>query len=412
MEKFANIEESLKSEQSGSGSCVKIEPLEVVDFINNDQNDFIKTENEEKYVEDIEDEIFEEKEEDNEEDDDFFNYFTPQLSLDEKPAIKNNHHCKYCKKSFPEEKTLNNHCLKQHRKKLTPEQVTEIRRKNRLDRTLVCFICGLATPHLNEHMNMSHLNTKRFFCDQCDYKSFRRCEMRLHMFKHEKQQNFQCDMCGVKFARKNSIFTHMKNVHTSAGPLTCCFCKKQCRNKIALWQHKKILHSNMAGVKEKCKFCDKEILIMYMRKHVRQIHENKGDEMQLCNVCGKTFSKKAMAFHKRIHKDRKFICKYPSCPRKYLTEGQLAQHQKTHLNQREYKCTYAGCSKGYFIPRLLKMHIAITHENFREPCPVPGCKFSVGRRDYMRHHVAKHTELGKDLVESLLEEVKLNTTLW
>jgi hypothetical protein len=58
------------------------------------------------------------------------------------------------------------------------------------------------------------------------------------------------------------------------------------------------------------------------------------------------------------------------------------------------------------------MHIALTHENFRESCPVQNCKFSVGRKDYMRAHIAKHTELTQDLIEKLLEEVKKKGNLW
>jgi hypothetical protein len=149
-----------------------------------------------------------------------------------------------------------------------------------------------------------------------------------------------------------------------------------------------------------------------MRKHIRLIHEVK-DEKQLCGVCGKILpNKRSMVHHKRIHKDRIYVCKYENCPKKYFKESHLVEHEKTHINQREYKCTYTGCNKSYFKPRVLKMHIALTHENFKHPCPVPDCKFSVGRRDYMKSHVAKHTELGPHLVESLLDEVKRNTNLW
>lgn len=342
------------------------------------------------------------------------NYFTPQLSIDEKsPAVPKNYHCEWCKRSFIDEKTLNNHKLNIHKSKLTTVEVREIRRKKKDDRKLVCPQCGIVTHYLKDHINTQHLNIKRFFCDHCDYKSFRRCEMKIHMHKHNRTRaQYLCDLCGTKFARRNALHVHMNNTHISIGPLTCCFCNKNCKNKMALWQHKKINHSDMAGVKQKCTICEKEILIMYMKKHMRQIHENNGNEKQLCIVCGKMFSKKSLVFHRRIHKDRKFICKFPACTKKYLTELMLNDHEKTHVNQREYVCKHAGCNKSYFKPRVLKMHVALTHENFRENCPVPACKFSVGRRDYMKVHVSKHTELGKDLVLSLLDEVKRNPNLW
>jgi uncharacterized Zn-finger protein len=234
------------------------------------------------------------------------------------------------------------------------------------------------------------------------------------MTKHKKNKiQYECDLCGKLFARRNAIHTHMNHAHKSEGTKTCCFCNKKCKNKTALWHHRKI-HSDMIGIKEKCKICSKEILITYMKKHMRLIHaaEKNEDEMQLCLVCGKMYKKKTFWFHQRIHTERKFICNFSGCTKKYFTENQLQQHEKTHRNQREHKCTFPGCSKSYFIQRGLRMHIALTHENFRESCPVQNCKFSVGRKDYMRAHIAKHTELTQDLIEKLLEEVKKKGNLW
>lgn len=58
------------------------------------------------------------------------------------------------------------------------------------------------------------------------------------------------------------------------------------------------------------------------------------------------------------------------------------------------------------------MHVALTHENFKEKCPIPNCNFAVGRRDYMKMHVTKHTELGEDMIASLLVDIKKNSNLW
>lgn len=290
----------------------------------------------------------------------------------------------------------------------------ELKKKKSHGQKLVCPQCGITTHCLKDHIKKQHMNIKRFFCDNCEYKSYSRGAIKTHMAKHSRSE-FHCDMCaGKSFARKNTLISHMNNFHCNEGPLTCCFCQKKCKNKTALWQHRKIHSDLIKNVKQKCEICKKEILIIYMKKHIQKIHETKkkDDEKQLCLVCGKIFSKKNFWFHERYHKERNFVCKFTGCTKKFITENHLVEHSKTHINQREHKCLIPGCNKSYFKQRLLRMHVALTHENFKEKCPVSTCNFSVGRKDYMRNHVAKHTELRKELVENLLESVKKNSNLW
>jgi hypothetical protein len=55
----------------------------------------------------------------------------------------------------------------------------------------------------------------------------------------------------------------------------------------------------------------------------------------------------------------------------------------------------------------LDRHVTLIHEKLRTPCPVGnGCKFSVGRRDYMRTHLKKHIELSSEDLEKYLNSVK------
>lgn len=146
-------------------------------------------------------------------------------------------YCNWCSKSFTNEKLLNNHRLNRHKEMLTTLEIREIRRRKKNERKLVCPQCGIATHYLNDHINKFHLNIKRFFCDSCPFASFRKCEMKLHQVKHRKISEFCCDLCGGVFMRKNSLIVHMTNAHISTGPLTCCYCQKKLKNKMALWQH-------------------------------------------------------------------------------------------------------------------------------------------------------------------------------
>lgn len=160
-----------------------------------------------------------------------------EIFREKREPQQKSYHCSWCTRSFVNEKLLNNHRLSKHKEKLTNLEVREIRRRKKNERKLVCPQCGVATHYLNDHINKFHLNIKRFFCDSCPFGSFRKCEMKLHQYKHRKSPEFVCDLCGVMFMRKNALHVHMNSAHISSGPLICCYCQKHCRNKMALWQH-------------------------------------------------------------------------------------------------------------------------------------------------------------------------------
>lgn len=325
-----------------------------------DLNQLIKTEPVECSV--IKSEIFEEElletfvkaelnddDDDKEEEDSYENYDDfPFSSHDEPSKTEKDLPCQWCRKKFVDETSLKNHQLYKHKDKLSAAEIRDIRKKKKSGRALVCPQCGLTTHYLKEHTEIHHLKIKRFFCDHCNYKSYTRRLMEQHMKRHRKSKDFQCDLCGIFFSRKNAIYTHLKNVHRSEGSLTCCLCKKKCKNKTALWKHRKTHSILQLNAKERCGICQKEILITYMSKHL-QLHSRDTEDVQLCLICGKMYKKKSFWFHNRLHTERKFPCKFPSCKKAYFTENQLQQHEKVHRNQREHKCEVPGCNKSYYI---------------------------------------------------------------
>lgn len=69
-------------------------------------------------------------------------------------------------------------------------------------------------------------------------------------------------------------------------------------------------------------------------------------------------------------------------------------------------CSFPDCGKSYFNAQRLRRHIGLIHENVRKPCPIDGCTFSVGRSDYMKSHLMKHTELNEREREQVLKKIK------
>lgn len=109
----------------------------------------------------------------------------------------------------------------------------------------------------------------------------------------------------------------------------------------------------------------------------------------------------------RFHMELKFRCPEIGCEKLYTNQHNLDTHLKIHRGEKDFICTYpGGCGKSYFRAFRLNQHYRLTHENFKMGCPVEGCKFSVGRNDYMRNHVKAHRELSLEELENYLKVVK------
>lgn len=143
-------------------------------------------------------------------------------------------------------------------------------------------------------------------------------------------------------------------------------------------------------------------------QHMRDFHSEYERNNFMCNVCGRRFKRQGeLNYHmKRSHEEKRFCCDVDGCSRRFATSSFLSVHKKlVHLNQRDFKCP--DCGKSFFLRRKLKIHFRITHEKFRVNCPVGnGCKFSVGRLDYMKNHLRKHRELRGAELDGYLERLK------
>lgn len=65
------------------------------------------------------------------------------------------------------------------------------------------------------------------------------------------------------------------------------------------------------------------------------------------------------------------------------------------------------CDKSFFSANHLRRHIAVTHERIRIACFVENCRFSVGRKDYLRNHIIlSHRELPEDVKNAYLTQIR------
>ncbi|KAF2155976.1 hypothetical protein K461DRAFT_290945 [Myriangium duriaei CBS 260.36] len=92
-------------------------------------------------------------------------------------------------------------------------------------------------------------------------------------------------------------------------------------------------------------------------------------------------------------REKNFLCDFPGCGKAYNRPVRLAEHQRSHTNERPFVCKHEGCGKSFLRDSHLKHHVKSQHENLRDwVCDWPGCgqAFATGQR--MRTHRKRHED--------------------
>ena len=70
---------------------------------------------------------------------------------------------------------------------------------------------------LERHVNAEHVQTQEFFCDQCDYKTLRDTAMRMHVKTKHQIDAFKCKVCDFASNSPKIVRSHTKKVHPDIG---------------------------------------------------------------------------------------------------------------------------------------------------------------------------------------------------
>ena len=191
-----------------------------------------------------------------------------EQKLNSKRNLGTWHHCSYCDKKFYTEMTLKVHIdskhfnfknfkcekcdFKTHTPSLLKGHVARVH-----DRTVAvpsakdspktsCPICGLLVQKVSAHIRNVHTRPKNCFCDICGFGIFNLNRLRRHMYKHLSKEtkheliSYTCDLCGAHLHSKNSIKSHLKNIHLQTGDREySCFCGKTYKAESYLKIHQK-----------------------------------------------------------------------------------------------------------------------------------------------------------------------------
>ncbi|KAK2580433.1 hypothetical protein KPH14_006178 [Odynerus spinipes] len=307
--------------------------------------------------------------------------------------------CNICGDSFE-----NNEMLRQHRAKhvtegiLTEEDLRDIEprpeerkqgekvaRKRRTD------IVGLECTECNKHYTsrkglLRHIQVhegKKYLCDICPKKFYRREHLKIHVAKHNMIKPYKCTRCTKRFIKEEQLTNHLskhdrpfkKNKETdSSKRFLCEICSKS--------------------------FTQSTTLIAHLRAH-------NGIKPYVCEVCSRPFTTNAyLKMHMRTHtQERPYICQY--CSRAFARADTLANHLTSHTGEAKYHCKY--CPKNFRRLKSLKEHVFIHTGQRPYACPTCDRRFNNNGSRYAHSKRCKQNFLQNQNRTQTLTQAQVQT---
>ncbi|KAM3419217.1 hypothetical protein BST61_g5158 [Cercospora zeina] len=101
-------------------------------------------------------------------------------------------------------------------------------------------------------------------------------------------------------------------------------------------------------------------------------------------------------------REKKFICTWPSCDKKFSRPVQLQAHMNSHTGERPFKCEEEDCSQSFFKRDHLRRHIKDKHGNQSFTCTYVGFNDAKGQQEVcnrtfvsqakLKRHMAAHED--------------------
>lgn len=245
--------------------------------------------------------------------------------------------CALCNMNFNTKKKFRVHLYNQHRQfhckvcDVTLEKESRYRQHiaavHKVKKRVKCDLCYKDFTNkvtMERHKRTMHFCIKgnKHKCPQCDFETFNKNYLKLHMDKHEKSPAFVCDMCGDGFYLKRTLLDHLEAAHGSG--FKCDVCGKMYTSKGNLVQHLKI-HDGIR--KFQCEECGD--VFMHKKSLEKHVLKHKGMvKTYNCGICGKEITtKRSFDTHMKIHTGVKpYGCE--DCGKKFSDKKYLVYHQK------------------------------------------------------------------------------------
>lgn len=126
----------------------------------------------------------------------------------------------------------------------------------------LCSECGKSflASYLRRHYQRVHLKEKRFECDICGLRTFKKQHIEEHLKRHFKIKDYHCDQCPSAFTTGTELKIHIKNVHCEDRPFKCDHkgCESAFKQKENLKEHM-LRHTQKKNFV--CVVCDKGLFL-------------------------------------------------------------------------------------------------------------------------------------------------------
>ncbi|XP_048515117.1 zinc finger protein ZFP2-like isoform X5 [Athalia rosae] len=230
-----------------------------------------------------------------------------------------------------------------------------VKEMHKKDRPFSCLICERSYKTKTTLQKHTKVHKKQTVCFICGIPQKSQLALDVHLSKHEMEYNMFCTKCNEGFFTVNKLNAHMMLEHEGkAEPFECKICGDRLASRTYLELHSK---SHVPPVRYNCSMCNfQSTWKTSLRVHMR-IHS--GENLMTCEVCGKCLSTKtSFDIHMRIHTGEKpHICEI--CGKAFSAKKYLHIHNRTHTGEKPYPCE--KCSKRFTQKGSMKLHMKSQH---------------------------------------------------
>ena len=317
-------------------------------------------------------------------------------------------HCPYegCEKNFSHRQATKKHMLKAHKMPVLPRQVSQPVERSPIKKSepgllgkvsKVVELCGVqvqiyqngkaqcpeceAIVHspsaFKKHYESVHLKLKET-CEHCG-KEYSKHLLKLHILRKHSNQRHYCDECDYSSTFKGDIRIHKTSQHDSTKYM-CEECAKEFCSAAVLKQHIRVKHGGRVFSCDQCDFKTNTTLDL-LKSHIRLVHTAAKFLCKFCSFISDT--NQELENHKQIVHAKEA----------WESPGK-SNEQKRREREMQMDFSCKECGHKLTTRQGLNFHMNSTHRGIRFPCTEEGCDFTASQQVQIRQHIdAKHKGL-------------------
>ncbi len=330
--------------------------------------------------------------------------------------------CWFCKASFVDVNSLNQHVQEEHYSLGKTE----------------------ATPPLSKRaLVKQEVVNPKFYCFECSEQFKSNRTFKDHLARKHEEKKFHCSKCNASYARKAMLTNHFRTNHLLRN-LVCQFCKKVLSSIKTLSIHLFMVHeykikhgesltfaSPESTLPETCQNSVESFETTEAKPHpeISVNPETETDYVEMqdlnteeetpinseptrfpCLICPKVFkSKKKLNDHNIVvHEEKNILC--TDCGSRFARFYQLRRHIKSSHTNETKNVVCPQCNDVLSSEKSLYSHVRVMHKDTRYLCHICDKRFAK-RDDLKEHSMVEHRDVVLAKCEDCDEEFETQTLL-